>query len=120
MEILLIEVFMLKREGTLLIVFSLLSMHLQVSHPHRKDWIQPHLLRHSSSGITRPHARAMAMAKKFAKSESTKSTISKIFKSAYGRPATQAEIELSQSFLDQWLNNQEPNKEPQVNRNQSR
>ena len=37
MEILLIEVFMLKREGTLLIVFSLLSMHLQVSHPHRKD-----------------------------------------------------------------------------------
>ena len=60
-----------------------------------------------------PHARAQAMAKKFAKSESTKSTISKIFKSAYGRPATQAEIELSQSFLDQWLNNQEPNKEPQ-------
>ena len=60
-----------------------------------------------------PHARAMAMAKKFAKSESTKSTISKIFKSAYGRPATQAEIELSQSFLDQWLNNQEPNKESQ-------
>ena len=53
MEILLIEVFTLKREGTLLIVFSLLSMHLQVSHPHRKDWIQPHLLRHSSSGITR-------------------------------------------------------------------
>ena len=61
-----------------------------------------------------PHARAQAMAKKFAKSESTKSTISKIFKSAYARPATQAEIELSQSFLDQWLNNQEPNKEPQV------
>ena len=61
-----------------------------------------------------PHARALAMAKKFAKSESTKSTISKIFKSAYARPATQAEIELSQSFLDQWLNNQEPNKEPQV------
>ena len=61
-----------------------------------------------------PHARAQAMAKKFAKSESTKSTISKIFKSAYGRPATQAEIELSQSFLDQWLNNQEPNKEPQT------
>ena len=60
-----------------------------------------------------PHARAQAMANKFAKSESTKSTISKIFKSAYGRPATQAEIELSQSFLDQWLNNQEPNKEPQ-------
>ena len=60
-----------------------------------------------------PHARAQAMAKKFAKSESTKSTISKIFKSAYGRPATQAEIELSQSFLDQWLNNQEPNKESQ-------
>ena len=60
-----------------------------------------------------PHARAQAMAKKFAKPESTKSTISKIFKSAYGRPATQAEIELSQSFLDQWLNNQEPNKEPQ-------
>ena len=55
-----------------------------------------------------------AMAKKFAKSESTKSTISKIFKSAYGRPATQAEIELSQSFLDQWLNNQEPNKEAQT------
>jgi len=61
-----------------------------------------------------PHARAQAMAKKFAKSESTKSTISKIFKSAYARPATQAEIELSQSFLDQWLNNQGPNKEPQV------
>ena len=61
-----------------------------------------------------PHARAQAMAKKFAKSESTKSTISKIFKSAYGRPATQAEIELSQSFLDQWLNNQEPNKKPQA------
>ena len=54
------------------------------------------------------------MAKKFAKSESTKSIISKIFKSAYGRPATQAEIELSQSFLDQWLNNQEPNKEAQT------
>ena len=61
-----------------------------------------------------PHARAQAMAKKFAKSESTKSTISKIFKSAYARPATQAEIELSQSFLDQWLNNQESNKEPQA------
>ena len=61
-----------------------------------------------------PHARSLAMAKKFAKSESTKSTISKIFKSAYARPATQAEIELSQSFLDQWLNNQEPNKEPQA------
>ena len=61
-----------------------------------------------------PHARAQAMAKKFAKSESTRSTISKIFKSAYGRPATKAEIELSQSFLDQWLNNQEPNKEPQT------
>ena len=90
MEILLIEVFMLKRGGTLLIVFYQLSMHLQVSHPHRKDWIQPLQLRHSSSGITLGLMHAPGHGQKFAKSESTKSTISKIFKSAYGRPATQA------------------------------
>ena len=66
-----------------------------------------------------PHARARAMAKKFAKPESIESTISKIFKYAYGRRATQAEIELSQSFIDQWLNNQQPSKQPQPTQTQA-
>ena len=59
-----------------------------------------------------PHARARAMAKKFSTHQPLESSIGGIFKAAYGRPATQAEIELSQSFLDQWLNNQEASKEP--------
>ncbi|MBT4665561.1 MAG: DUF1553 domain-containing protein, partial [Opitutae bacterium] len=60
-----------------------------------------------------PHARARAMAKKFSTHQTLESSIGGIFKAAYGRPVTQAEIELSQSFIDQWLNKPKPSKEPQ-------
>jgi hypothetical protein len=52
---------------------------------------------------TWPHARARAMAAKFAKLETEESSIGGIFKVAYGRPPAQAEIELAQSFLEQFM-----------------
>jgi hypothetical protein len=50
-----------------------------------------------------PHDRARAMAKKFSKAGLLEPSIKGIFKSAYGRPPSRAEIELSQSFLEQLM-----------------
>jgi hypothetical protein len=50
-----------------------------------------------------PHDRARAMAKKFSKAGLLEPSIGGIFKSAYGRPASSDEIELSRSFLKQFM-----------------
>jgi hypothetical protein len=50
-----------------------------------------------------PHARARAMAKKFSKPATLETSIGGIFKTAYGRSASSAEIELARSFLEQFI-----------------
>ena len=50
-----------------------------------------------------PHDRARAMAKKFSKAGLLEPSMGRIFKAAYGRPPAQAEIELAQSFLEQFM-----------------
>lgn len=50
-----------------------------------------------------PFDRARAMAKRFSTNETLESSIRGIFKTAYARPASQAEIELARSFLQQLM-----------------